>query len=97
MRDVISPFSIFVLGENVSFMEELLAVANFNDGKIINIDGIRVDFADGWGLVKASNTMPTLVLRFEADNTEALNRIQSQFKQLLTKIKPDLSRAREVY
>lgn len=77
-------------GENVDFMEQLFATADFNDGKIINIDGLRVEFTDGWGLVRASNTMPVLVLRFEADNKTALQRIQSQFKDLLTKVNPDL-------
>ena len=72
-------------------MEQLLSVANFTDGKINKIDGMRVEFADGWGLVRASNTMPILTLRFEADNAEALKRIQSQFKQLLTQVKPDIT------
>lgn len=78
-------------GENTKLMEQLLTTANFSDGKIINIDGMRVEFADGWGLVRASNTMPCLVLRFEAENSDALKRIQSQFKELLTKVKPDIT------
>ena len=78
-------------GENAKFMEQLISAADFNDGKIIDIDGLRVEFTDGWGLVRASNTMPVLVLRFEADNKTALKRIQSQFKDLLTKINPDLT------
>ncbi len=57
----------------------------------ISIDGLRVDFDDGWGLVRASNTTPSLVLRFEADNADALKRIQAQFKELLLRIKPDLN------
>ncbi len=77
-------------GENFSFIEKLTAAAKFSDAKIITIDGLRVDFQDGWGLVRASNTTPSLVLRFEADNESALRRIQEQFKQLMTKIKPDI-------
>jgi phosphomannomutase/phosphoglucomutase len=78
-------------GESVALMEQLFAIANFNDGNIINIDGMRVDFANGWGLVRASNTIPALVLRFEADDTETLKQIQSQFKELLHKVKPGLT------
>lgn len=78
-------------GENTSLIEQLFSTASFADGKTTNLDGLRVDFADGWGLVRASNTMPALVLRFEADNTEALKHIQSQFKDLLKKVKPDIS------
>lgn len=78
-------------GENAKFMEQLISAADFNDGKIIDIDGLRVEFTDGWGLVRASNTMPVLVLRFEADNKTAFKRIQSQFKDLLIKVSPDLA------
>lgn len=78
-------------GESVTLMEQLFSKANFNDGNIINIDGMRVDFANGWGLVRASNTMPALVLRFEADTTENLKLIQTQFKDLLLNVKPGLT------
>jgi phosphomannomutase/phosphoglucomutase len=78
-------------GENVSIMEKIFSSANFSDGKIITIDGMRVEFDDGWGLVRASNTLPVLVLRFEADSTVALERIQNQFKELLNQVKPGLS------
>ncbi|MCF6252915.1 MAG: phosphomannomutase/phosphoglucomutase [Methylococcaceae bacterium] len=78
-------------GENASIIEQLFSVANFNNGKINNLDGLRVDFADGWGLVRASNTMPALVLRFEADDQEALGHIQLQFKEILQQVKPDIS------
>ncbi|MCK4842738.1 MAG: phosphomannomutase/phosphoglucomutase [Methylococcales bacterium] len=77
-------------GQNIAFMEKLTPIANFKGGKIIDIDGLRIEFSDGWGLIRASNTMPFLVLRFETDNKEALIRIQSQFKKLLTKVRPDL-------
>jgi len=55
----------------------------FVGGRISTIDGLRVDFADGWGLVRASNTTPVLVLRFEADTEEALERIKAQFRTQL--------------
>ena len=53
----------------------------FDEAKMTFIDGIRADFKDGWGLVRPSNTTPCLVLRFEAENIEALKRIQAQFKK----------------
>jgi len=55
----------------------------FVGGRISTIDGLRVDFPDGWGLVRASNTTPVLVLRFEADTPEALERIKAQFRAQL--------------
>ena len=78
-------------GENFLLMDQILANASFNDAKIITIDGIRANFADGWGLVRASNTMPALALRFEADDIKALNRIQAQFKDLLIQLKADIN------
>ncbi|MDT4290203.1 phosphomannomutase/phosphoglucomutase [Methylomonas sp. MO1] len=77
-------------GEGVRFVEQLFSQAKFKDGKIINIDGMRVEFADGWGLVRASNTTPVLTVRFEADSQDAMQRIQTQFRQLLLQIKPDI-------
>jgi len=77
--------------ENIALMEQLIATADFKDAEIITLDGFRANFSDGWGLVRASNTMPALALRFEADTTEALSRIQSQFKDLLIQIKPDIN------
>lgn len=71
-------------GEHYQFMEQLRQRASFDDATLITIDGLRADWSDGWGLVRASNTTPTLVLRFEAENAVALNRIQQVFrKQLL--------------
>lgn len=78
-------------GENIPLMKKILSVASFHDGNIITIDGMRVDFQDGWGIIRASNTMPALVLRFEADNGNALKRIQAQFKELLVKVNPALA------
>ncbi|HEY0199617.1 MAG TPA: phosphomannomutase/phosphoglucomutase [Rhodanobacter sp.] len=71
-------------GENYPFMDKLRSLASFDDASLITIDGLRADWSDGWGLVRASNTTPVLVLRFEADNAAALKRIQQVFrKQLL--------------
>jgi phosphomannomutase/phosphoglucomutase len=77
-------------GENFTFMEKLVKKANFPDATIIDIDGLRVEFKDGWGLVRASNTTPSLVLRFEADNEKALEKIQYQIKKLMLEVKDDL-------
>jgi len=77
-------------GENFIFMESLFAEANFTDGKVTAIDGMRIDFSNGWGLVRASNTTPSLVIRFEADSEEELLTIQNRFRQLMKKIKPDI-------
>ncbi len=70
-------------GEHYRFMDKLRERANFEDASVITIDGLRVDWPDGWGLVRASNTTPVLVLRFEADNPAALKRIQQVFRQQL--------------
>lgn len=62
----------------------------FGDGQVNRIDGIRVDYADGWGLCRASNTTPVLVLRFEAKTEEGLERIRTTFIRELEKIQPGL-------
>ncbi len=70
-------------GENHTLMEKLCAAADFPDATITTIDGIRADFADGFGLVRASNTTPCLVIRFEAEDEAGLARIQGEFRQLI--------------
>lgn len=77
-------------GEHHAFMRELVKHANFPDAEITTIDGLRADFAEGWGLVRASNTTPSLVLRFEADSETALKLIQERFRELLHGLGPDL-------
>ena len=57
---------------------------------MITIDGVRAEFADGFGLARASNTTPVIVLRFEADTPVALMRIQTEFKHALEKCWPGL-------
>lgn len=77
-------------GEQLPFVARLLEQARFPDAEITTIDGLRADFKDGWGLVRASNTTPSLVLRFEADTTAALQRIQDQFRVILLELDPKL-------
>jgi len=77
-------------GKHHEFMETLLANAQFEDAEITTLDGLRVDFADGWGLVRASNTTPNLVLRFEADDDFALQRIMGTFREIMLKADPSI-------
>jgi len=67
-------------GQHYLFMDKLKQVVDFPDATIFDLDGIRADFADGWGLVRPSNTTPVLVMRFEGETPEALERIQQRFK-----------------
>lgn len=77
-------------GENFSLIGRLQCEAHFPGAQeIITIDGLRVEYADGFGLVRASNTTPVLVMRFEAETTQALRRIQVDFKQAILALKPD--------
>jgi len=66
-----------------TYMQKLKDNVSFPDAQVINTDGVRVEFQDGWGLVRASNTSPVLTLRFEADNQTALERVQERFRHLL--------------
>ena len=72
-------------------IEELSKSADFGPGTVTRIDGLRVDYADGFGLVRASNTSPALTLRFEADDATALDRIRSTFGAQLSAIDPALT------
>jgi len=65
------------------FIEKFRTQAQFEGGSRTDLDGVRVDFSNGWGLVRASNTMPKLTLRFEADDEAGLAQIQALFKQQL--------------
>jgi len=77
-------------GENHEFIRQLQEHARFADARVTTIDGVRADFADGWGLVRASNTTPILVLRFEGDSEESLQRIREIFKLQMLAVNPDL-------
>ncbi len=78
-------------GEHFALMQELADNAEFPDGRVSTIDGLRVDFEDGFGLVRASNTTPILVLRFEGDTEESLQRIQAQFRSLIQRTRSDVT------
>ncbi|MFD0739876.1 phosphomannomutase/phosphoglucomutase [Lysobacter koreensis] len=78
-------------GDPHAFVERFRNAAVFEGARLSTIDGLRVDFADGWGLVRASNTTPVLVMRFDADSREALARIQGEFRAQLLALKPDLA------
>ena len=73
-----------------AIVDALASVADFDGGDVNAIDGLRVDYADGWGLVRPSNTSPVLSLRFEADDAPALLRIQGVFDQALATVDPGL-------
>ncbi len=72
--------------EKFQIVDRLAATADFGTGEITAIDGIRVDYPDGFGLVRASNTSPVLSLRFEADTPAALARIRGKFQTELAAI-----------
>ena len=76
--------------DKFAIIERLGEQGDFGDGNVSTIDGIRVDYPDGWGLCRASNTTPVLVLRFEAETEEALERIKTVFREQLQKVAPDL-------
>jgi phosphomannomutase/phosphoglucomutase len=77
-------------GENHTFVENFQAKARFEGAKVSTIDGVRADFADGWGLVRASNTTPVLVVRFDAETEPALEKIKNVFRARMLSINPDL-------
>ncbi|HMM55345.1 MAG TPA: phosphomannomutase/phosphoglucomutase [Candidatus Desulfobacillus sp.] len=78
-------------GEPHALVAELRKTARFEAAEeIITLDGLRVEYADGFGLMRASNTTPVLVLRFEADDQAALDRIRADFRRVLRAARPDL-------
>ncbi|WP_300716514.1 phosphomannomutase/phosphoglucomutase [Hydrogenophaga sp.] len=77
-------------GEPHAVVAKLVSMAKFDaPAKLSTIDGVRVDWPDGFGLIRASNTTPVLVLRFEGQTTEALHRIEAVMLALLKSAKPD--------
>jgi phosphomannomutase len=77
-------------GEPHELVKRLIAAASFAaPAQVSTIDGVRVDWPDGFGLIRASNTTPVLVLRFEGQTQEALHRIEQDMLALLRRIKPD--------
>jgi phosphomannomutase len=77
-------------GENHQFIEQFKSAARFEAAEISTIDGLRADFPDGWGLVRASNTTPILVVRFDAETEQALGRIKETFREQMLQLRPDL-------
>jgi phosphomannomutase/phosphoglucomutase len=76
-------------GEPHALIATLQAAKPFpNAARILTIDGVRAEYADGFGLARASNTTPVIVLRFEADTQDALKRIQQEFRAALQPLKP---------
>ncbi len=77
-------------GENYRVIAQLQKTARFdNPERVITTDGLRVEYKDGFGLARSSNTMPVIVLRFEADSEAALKRIQKDFRKVILQVKPD--------
>ncbi len=81
----------FAEGEHYRFMEKFIEQASFENANIITIDGLRVNYANGWGLIRASNTTPCLVLRFEANDEYTLTEIQNTFRKQLLAIDSNLN------
>lgn len=74
--------------EKFSLIKQLREQGDFDNADINTVDGLRIEFSDGWGLVRASNTTSALTLRFEAENKEALERIQKVVMAQIKKIAP---------
>jgi len=91
--DVSTPeINITVTDENkFGIIEALQRDGHWGEGSVTTLDGVRVDYPKGWGLVRASNTTPVLVLRFEADTNEELERIKELFRAQLYTAAPDLN------
>ncbi len=90
--DISTPEINIKVTEQTKFgmIERLQREGQWGEANITSIDGVRVDYPKGWGLIRASNTTPVLVLRFEADTQEELERIQDVFRAQLLKVAPDL-------
>ena len=77
-------------GENFALIEKMQKEARFPGAdEIVTIDGLRVEYPDGFGLARSSNTTPVVVMRFEGESMEALARIQAEFKREILAAKPD--------
>ncbi len=78
--------------EKFQIVKTFIENSNFSDAKIVSIDGIRVEFEKGWGLLRPSNTSPCLVLRFEAETNDDLKKIKEIFYLGLKSIKPNINK-----
>jgi len=77
-------------GAQHAFMKKFANAVDLPNAEITTIDGIRADYSNGWGLVRASNTTPSLVIRFEADDESIIDTIKSDFRQQMAIVEPDL-------
>ena len=78
-------------GEPQKIIEKIRDTQFIEDAEISLVDGFRADFLNSWGLVRASNTTPSLVFRFEGDNEEALELVKSKFRDILSSIDSSIS------
>nr|WP_207619092.1 phosphomannomutase/phosphoglucomutase [Stutzerimonas degradans] len=90
--DISTPEINITVTEESKFtiIDALQRDAQWGEANLITLDGVRVDYPKGWGLIRASNTTPVLVLRFEADSAQELGRIQDVFRAQLHNVAPDL-------
>ena len=91
-NDVSTPEINVQVTEQTKFpiIERLQREGQWGEGSVTNLDGVRVDYPKGWGLVRASNTTPVLVLRFEAETQAELERIQELFRAQMHNVAPDV-------
>ena len=80
----------FKQNNHFTFMNKFVKLAEFDNCQKIDIDGLKVIYDDGWGLIRCSNTTSCVVLRFEADNKNSMNRIKSKFRDAMLKIDKNL-------
>ncbi len=78
-------------GQPQKVMNAIEQLPDLPGARMVKIDGLRAEFEQGWGLVRASNTTPTLLFRFEADTQEGLEQVQSIFRDMLAKVAPELT------
>ena len=87
-----TPEILIEVGDEQKFalMDKIIKVMDFQRGKVNTLDGVRVDFSEGWGLLRASNTNPVLTARFEAENEDHLEAIMQEFREQTALAAPDL-------
>ena len=76
--------------DKAPLIAKIIRNTDFSSGKVNTMDGIRVDFAEGWGLLRASNTNSVLTARFEAESEEALEMIMGEFREQIALVEPSL-------
>ena len=76
--------------QHAGFMEELAGTLSSDNAEVIDIDGVRIEYTDGWGLARPSNTSPYIVMRFEGESDAVLERIKSVFRDAIKQVIPDI-------